>query len=221
MHKKRKTYVLLTLRECFVTSEDGKIRAVGVWEKYYYNRQELIRKLAISKVYDSNRIIDNLLANTSDTSVHVVDTLPNKGVYNFSYDSKRKYCLAKLVKNDIETFSYNIISKDVEKKVEELNIRRAKRLDKLKADRRSMKYTFRRGNVPGICKHRWHRGTYYRHPQLHRLMIQSANIEYKEFIKGKERMENLPTWDDRPRHNDKSWKTSFKCRKQWQKHQKH
>lgn len=63
-----------------------------------------------------------------------------------------------------------------------------------------------------------HRGSCYIHPSTTK---SRRNSIYKDdehtFIDTKAK--TLPTvWDEKPRHTDKSWKTSYKIKKQYMKH---
>lgn len=82
-------------------------------------------------------------------------------------------------------------------------------------------YKFRCEAVPFIRKRRrslfrcW-----YKTPKT----IQERRMFYgnEKYVRERRNPMNLPeAWDDRPRadgYNKKSWKKSFKCRKQWGKH---
>lgn len=76
---------------------------------------------------------------------------------------------------------------------------------------------FRKEPVPHTG-YRYSLKSFYRHPQTMNEMRQAANKEYKEYIRPKRRVKNLPTvYDDKYRSSDRSWKSQTKCRKQWQK----
>lgn len=79
-------------------------------------------------------------------------------------------------------------------------------------------YKFRQEPVPFTGKK--YRGKYYRIPKLHNLYKQTSDVEYKDFVRAKRNLNNLPNiyWDDAPlrsRANSKSWKDCSKKRKQW------
>lgn len=65
---------------------------------------------------------------------------------------------------------------------------------------------------------------YYRQPKfgmVKRLNCGHGKYGYDEedcFQTNKYKEQHLPCWDDRPRHIDRCWKTSFKVKKQWEKH---
>lgn len=76
---------------------------------------------------------------------------------------------------------------------------------------------FRKGPMPGIHKVNCHRGSVYRHVASFNEKKQNSDPEYFEFVRPKRRPHNLPDlWrDEKCRHNDKSWKSNSKKRKQW------
>lgn len=77
-------------------------------------------------------------------------------------------------------------------------------------------HQFRNGTVPYIRKCKWHRGCFYRKPRLYGVI--RSNTEYKEFYTARNNLSEAMVFDEKVRHNDKSWKTSYKVRKQWMKH---
>jgi hypothetical protein len=79
-------------------------------------------------------------------------------------------------------------------------------------------YNFRCDPVPGISHKTYKFCNWYRLPKLGRIRRLNASVEEKDLAVAKYKYKNLPEWDDRPRHVDKSWKTSCKIRKQWMKH---
>jgi hypothetical protein len=84
-------------------------------------------------------------------------------------------------------------------------------------------YRFRFEAVPFIRKRKysWFR-CWYKTPKTINERRQVCGNE--EYVRGRRNVMNLPeAWDDRPRadgYDKKSWKKSFKCRKQWGKHVK-
>ena len=85
--------------------------------------------------------------------------------------------------------------------------------------RRYPKHVFRRGPVPGTGhRHHYH---FYRSMNYGRIVRMVNHPDFKEYGRKKpyECMEQV--WFDYPvRHYDRSWKSSYKCRKQWQKNLK-
>lgn len=78
-------------------------------------------------------------------------------------------------------------------------------------------YEFRKDPVPGV--HKSH-GSYGRSAKVGRLIKMVDHPEYKEYNRHIDRYEKKAYgwWDAPSTHSDRSWKTSYKCRKQWQKH---
>ena len=112
--------------------------------------------------------------------------------------------------------NYSEIKDEVEKRIAEIKIHKLNINKKLAYESRLGQFEFRRGPVPNICHYRYHRGTYYRIPKLKNVKTanNSCDDETKIFEKSKYRTKNLPVWDDRVRHNNKSWKTQYKVKKQ-------
>ena len=79
------------------------------------------------------------------------------------------------------------------------------------------RFKFRHGNVPCVSKYKHHKGDFSQRMCMSGIRKENADIEHKEFIRPCERMSSIPYWDYRPRHLDRSWKTSYKCKKQWMK----
>lgn len=214
--KKNKNYVLLVFRRSFDISKGAYTDFQ--WIPSYYTREQLIAKLALNKVYSKDEyILDNLSTNMAETSVNK-EEIRDKLLDLKTFRYRPLYFIAKIVEGELYKVNIEPLVPLVNEKADELVQDREARRNRYKAFSRCETYRFRVDPVPNVHKYHCHRGSYYRRPQIGRLLRQSSEIEYKEFIKGDERKENMPTWDDRPRHNDKSWKTSYKCRKQWQKH---
>lgn len=57
-----------------------------------------------------------------------------------------------------------------------------------------------------------------RSPKLRNKMLSNIDIETGKTLKSKYKVENLDLWDGRSRYHDRSWKSSTKCHKQWEKH---
>ena len=192
--KKIKRYVILSVWYDYRANK-------YVWYKTSYTREQLVSKIALREVrkgtYDS--ILDNL-----------VDSMDN-----IEYG---KYFVGIEKSNEIVKLDMTKLSKEIDAEIEY----RERVLDNLRKSnecrRKLAKYTFRKGPVPNIHKCHYHRGSYYRHPKLKSVRKSVYDNEYKEFIKGKDVEASGLVWDDRVRHTDKCWKTSFKVRKQWQKH---
>ena len=216
--KKNKRYVLFTLeRKYDIRLGYGNFE----WWPCYYTREQLISRIAVSKIYSSPEysILDNLSDDMTEVSTKEIEIEVKNKLFNYTrWTYNRLFFIATVDGDEIHKVDIETLMDSVNKKADKIKKLRDSRQAKRKALRKSETYTLRYDPVPNVHKYHCHRGSWYRIPQLGRLMRQSDDTEYKEFVKGDERKENLPSWDDRPRHNDKSWKTSYKCRKQWQKH---
>jgi hypothetical protein len=111
----------------------------------------------------------------------------------------------------VEQFEKDILQayKKIKKQNEQMLRRAAYR-------KKQRQYYFRKGSVPFVTHHKWHFAGYYRSPQIHNAVVNNA--EYKEYSAPKYRRKNMPVWDDRPRHIDRSWKNQNKLKKQYMKH---
>ena len=220
---KVKNYIIFTLSRCmyFETGADYK------WYKAYYTREQLIHKLAIN--YGNEQCILNNLSNDMSETSCERKLVKNKYAFGGYYIVEHKlHFLAKIKNNSIVKLNINNIIDEVIEENVRLNKKAERRSKRLSAERnRYGIYEFRKGPVSGIHNYKsWHRGTYYRHPKTTKSKrlnvvgydcdeygIETAVINVDTKIKG------LPNvYDDLVRHNDKSWKTSCKVRKQWQKH---
>ncbi len=78
-------------------------------------------------------------------------------------------------------------------------------------------YKFRRGPVPGVGGRYHYRRTFRRPKLIHNIRL-ITDPEYTEYTR-KTSILSLGEywWDDFPRSLDRCWKSSRKCRKQWQK----
>ena len=210
-------YVLFQLKKKGINNEFK-------WVARYYSRRGLIHRIALGELGDLRIFSPILKYLASDMSA-------TECKYNWNNIGKDNYyrtiCyreyipiyyIGRLEKESIKPVSIYNMQTELKLEIERLEKERKHRLKKLEARYKVERYEFRRGPVPNIHKHTHHRGSSYRIPQLGRTRRNAENVEYKEFIKASERYKNLPIYDDRPRHTDKSWKTSCKVRKQWEKH---
>lgn len=183
------------------------------WVGSRYSRNELVTYLVRSKNYDYP-VLEHLSKDMSEKKLE----------YNFSskYGTYIPlYYIAKEVGERIIRFDVSTLAKDMEKKEKEIS-KHKKRVSKEYAHTRKLRdsYTFRKDPVYGVHKRRYHRGEFYRHCRIHRNATIEAmfKVEYTELMDASYRRINLPAWDEKIRHNDKSWKTSYKVKKQWMKH---
>ena len=194
-----------------VNTMDSRKPAVFKWEATYYTRERLVHRLALGTI----GIIDNVLEHLESDMSATERKSTWAGYYHYYIPM---YYLAVIKRGKITQLKVDELMQDIEAEGDRIIKRNQAYKDSRAAERRAQQFKFREGSVPKIHKRHWHRGTYYRIPQLGRVKRNAENIEYKEFIKPSERYKNLPVYDDRTRHIDKSWKTSCKVRKQWEKH---
>lgn len=233
-HTKKKNYALYTLSRLTEYSKmySGAIvtKVVGAttfgWIPSYYTKEGLISKLAINWYYSrkdkSNAILNNLSTDMSEeeTGYTIRETNDILFGHRYLYDYENTYFIAKVVSDGIEALDMSSIKADLYEAIKKVTNKRKNRIEQIESTHRAEQFKFRSGNVPGIGHNKWHRGTYYRIPRLKNVATQNCSCEgdTKEFTKSKYKPKNLPVWDDRVRHNDKSWKSSYKVRKQWMKH---
>ncbi len=204
----KKNYVIYELRN----DKDN-----FVWHGKYYDKKRFVYTLACT----CNReygILNNLSLDMHEDKLEVIG---REKVLEFSfYRYKPVYYIGRIDEdtNIISRVEVRDIIDDVLKKLEKINEKReklAKRQSWIRGLRHN--YRFRYDSVPGVHKISRY-GNWYRMPKLQRIRRLAEIEEYKQFVRPSERYKNLPTWDDRARHMDKSWKSSYKIRKQWQKH---
>ena len=167
------------------------------WRQRFCTKHELLSTLASGFDY-STGILNNLVQSPDEVS----------GEYK-----SKKYYLSKQTSNG--TVKLNLTELlcelhpyivNVQKQRERVAIARKQRHWELN------NYTFRVDPVPNVHKCN---GRYYRN--VHRMsnIRKLTDAEYREFTKPKD-VEPI-IWDDRPRFRSKSWKDSYKVRKQWMK----
>lgn len=206
-----KKYVLFQLKRADLYKERFK------WIPTYYNRRGLIHIIALGELGIRDKIIKYLAHDMSATRCKYIWN-DRDYIWSNSTSYIPIYYIGKIGKDGIKTVSINSLQSELDIEIKRIEKERKHRLKKLEARYKVERYVFRRGPVPNIHKRKHHRGSWYRIPQLGRTRRNAENVEYKEFIKASERYKNLPVYDDRTRHIDKSWKTSCKVRKQWEKH---
>ncbi|MBO5388908.1 MAG: hypothetical protein J6A59_12355 [Lachnospiraceae bacterium] len=214
-NNKTKNYILFTLGWSY---SDNSYK----WTPTYYSWSGLIHRIAQSEVYGVNPILANLSSDMSETSckktveVHKLYCSNKEYVYTRHHNL---YYICKVCDNKMYDIDYIKAVNDITLEIKRITTIKERKAKAREADARSNRYEFRREAVPGIHNYKsYHRGTWYRRPKLGRVKREAEIVEYKEFRKPKDRAVNLPLWDDKARCNDKSWKTSYKVKKQWQKH---
>lgn len=208
----KKNYIVLTLeyqRDYSIHPEDAykwysHYYTEKAWRQTVYTRQSLIHRLAISRVYGyTNSIEDNLTV-----------SLDTEQTVNSHY-------IAKISVNKVERVDLNSLENDINIEIDRI----VKNIERRKKSRYShyyvSEYTFRYDPVPNVHRSHYHRGSCYRHKKYHHI-LDEAFSEYGDYCRKskKELARELSDWESRCRHKDKSWKTSYKCRKQWMKNQK-
>jgi hypothetical protein len=206
-NKHRKNYILYTLRKGSWIDTDKSIK----WRPEYLYRDQLIRHIALHEVYYKSESILNNLVNSMEN--YTLEELCNA-------DTKLYYICKLVGTEEIIKVDINTLLPEVMVEVDKIKLEKEQRLkNSLAYVKARDSYEFRYDPVPFVHNYNNHHiGDYYRHPHINRIIHSAEYVEYKEFRKGKERKENMPTWDDRPRHRDRSWKTSYKVEKQWMKH---
>ena len=134
------------------------------------------------------------------------------GYCRIIYPSTYKYEIEKMLKNNDLTYVSNTI-----------NYRQYKPKKKYK----SYSYEFRKDPVPNTHKHTNLRSDYHLTRifqntfEIDREELDEMNINYYVPIRKKQEKEVKYNYGDiKLRHQDKCWKTSKKCKRQWQKHEK-
>lgn len=209
MAQNRKNYILFKLRKWY---DSG----VTEWRPFYYTRERLIHEIA---TYPD--ILNHLSTDMSEKTVsyHVVENDSCVFGYYVSYNSM--YYLAKVKQNRFIPLKKEDIEEEVEterKRLEEKGKRRQRRID---ARWTIPDYEYRKDPVPFVHnRNNRHSGCYYRHPATTQTKRNAVYIDEEYDLKFvNKKAKQLPNiWDDKIRHLDKSWKTSYKVKKQWMKH---
>lgn len=216
MSHSRRNYVLFTLRKSFYDSNFK-------WDPVWYTKNELIYKIArFTKSDGSNAILDNLSLDMSETECKYTYTKSSSRFLDGYYNYQHIYYIAKEKGNKIIRIDESSLMAEINEKNIVIN-KKSETRKKEYVHKRTLNdnYKFRKGPVPGIHNYNnCHRGDTYRHPITTKSIRNSIYRDEKyNFVDTKAK--NLPkVYDDLIRHKDKCWKTSFKCKKQWQKHQK-
>lgn len=211
---KNKNYIIFEL-----TRNPNYSYGVAGGSAFYWKDRKMTRERLIRYLADSYRwtypVLDHLSEDMTETSCE----------YCFEYGYHRIYIpvyfIAKIKSGNIIKVDRSSIENEVKEKKRELDIRREKSQKCYDWSRKmDNSYEFRRDPVPNVHKRHHHRGSYFRCCKIHGKAVTEAMMrtEYPELVDPYYRKFNLPTFDDRPRHLDKSWKTSYKVRKQWMKH---
>ena len=216
MSHSNRNYVLFTLRKGYYDSHFK-------WYPTWYTREELISRIARTTKSDgSNDILDNLSEDMSETECKFTYLKSNSRFLDGYYDYKYIYYIARVKGNAIIRINISSIINEINEKIIIVNKNYEAKRRKYAHERKLKNiYEFRKDPVPGIHNYNnCHRGTFYRYPTTTKSIRDSVyeDEEYKFIDTKAKKLPNV--YDDIVRHNDKCWKTSYKCRKQWQKHLK-
>lgn len=189
------------------------IRKVYTWRTEYMTREMFIHRIAINLTYaKDDSILAKRLSGFSNVELDMIMTR------DLGYDyHKSGYILVTKVKDVICEVDIDSMATEIENERLRILEHRAKVKAKYAAENRSQHSEFRRGPVAYTSHVKFSK--YFRNPRLGRVKRQGSIVEYKEFMTPDMGYKNLPCWDDRKRHNDRSWKSSYKVKKQWMKHQ--
>lgn len=210
MNRKR-NYLVFKLSEGYGTDRELK------WRPRYFSRQGLVHYLAVNVLYGNGSVIYNVVNVMYATSVNKRYIRDDNSLFGYRVVYDYKYHIARQCGNELITVSVESLMHEISLEVEKV-VKRKTDIAKSSAARiRCETYEFRRGPVAHTSKHRY-RYNFYRRPQLHQVQTVAEQYRGTEFNWSKYRVVNTPCWDDRPRHIDKSWKTSCKVKKQWMKH---
>lgn len=226
-HTRKKNYILYSLKE--VKSWDMTCPGIvytDVYKKFgwvpsYYTREQLINRLAINYYYNKEYSILNNIVDELHRIIPGHRLVHNSLFGNTYIRYDTVYCIGYFdTDSNVTIINKSNIEDDVMDAIKSIKHKKDKREKEAAYNKKANQYKFRKGNVPCIGHCKWHRGTYYRIPKLKNIKVhnESCEADTKEFEKAKYRTKNLPVWDDRCRHLDKSWKTSCKIKKQWMKH---
>ena len=210
-HKRNKRYIVYTL----VSRYNAKVgEPKFMWAECKYTKHALMIRIA-SSIIRGESILDHLTTDLTDMSVEY-ESLDSNGNRFLTRKYIKKYIITSVTGMNISKES---LAKDVKPFVTYCRKKRERKTKYWNYNRKTgTAYTFRCDPVPNVHKCHW--GSYYRLPKLHQVRKQNSVMEedYKEFNSTKYGYKNLPTWDDRVRCINRSWKSSYKVRKQWQKH---
>lgn len=215
--QKKLNYVLYTLTKNW---DDNNFK----WHSTRYNRQGLVHRIALSEVYSGcMSILSNISTDMSETTCEYKRIASKYSEAGYRFEYIPKFYIAKEDNDGFNKIIIDTILDAVYAEIERINKDIEKRKAIREAQHRMEKYEFRRGPVPNIHKCKSY-GRYYRHPSTtntkrkNEYIFDEESADYK-LSRSNYKINSLPTvYDDIIRHYDKSWKTSYKVRKQWQKH---
>lgn len=206
MHKRKgKIWVLATFSNTYYRK--------GKWYYTLLTRTQLIKKLALYQSNDKH-FFERLCSEMIDIPL----AFDHDMMLNYN-DYTTYYFIGRMVNNEAVRLTQRSLARAL-KEADKLNSENKVVHRRSRYYRVPTKYEFRCDPVSFTGKRRWHRGSYYRRCPSKKLLVEVYG-EYTEYTRSRRKSpKNLPVWDDRPRHTDKSWKTSYKCKRQWMKNKK-
>jgi len=219
---KNGNYVLYTLRSH--ASACASFTGAWKWESQYLTPNELINRIA--RLHGGNYdILANLQSDMSSTFSERAFTGTIWTLCDKRYDYYRdipKYYIGKIINGEVVRADLTPIMSQIQDKIKVIKARKKRNRAKYDYYRKAgNSYEFRRDPVPDVHNYKWHRGSWYRLPATAQAKRKAFDYELKEYTGNDwdDKARNLPTaYTDITRHKDKSWKTSCKVRKQWEKH---
>lgn len=210
----RKNYVLFKL----VIS--GFIYEKREWVKQYYTREQLIDYIVSFIRYRGDNILDRLAPDMSE-----------KTTYEHKYYDKTLYFIGRQTMKKREKViveaDINKLRKDVEIRLDKRDKKEEQKLKERQAYERNLQSEFRKEPVSDLCYYRFsaRHVHYYKNRRMHIMdKLTADELESMDTSSPKNKHKNkelyLDCYSYRMSYRDRNWKTSFKFKKQWDKHNK-
>lgn len=215
--KVHRNYVMYKLRKKSYTSSET------YWAPDRFSYNGLINTIARREYWNTGSVLEHLTDDFDNTYLRGRMMKDIRLFLGYYIEREDIYIITKENHDEVTILTADDLRADVKKQIKVIEAEEAKRAEKRAYEKRLRNsYEFRQGSVPFVHKRRWVRGSWLRHPATSN--SKRNNLYYDEYTEknfSDVRIRNLPSaYDDLCRHNDKSWKTSCKVRKQWQKHDK-
>lgn len=160
----------------------------------------------------------NFYQNISNSMLGEISLNFNDKKVSYRWDDYEKTYVPRLVPREIVVWDEK--DRIIDIRLYKEDILKASPGNRHRKQNRKETYVFRNGPVPQLCSKTKQRRKMFRHPHTTNERSQSSNPDIKPYIRPKRRHKNLVhSWDEIPRHNDKSWKNK-KIKRQWMKHLK-
>lgn len=217
MRKRDKCYVLYTM-----TYWHDYNFGYG-WRPTYYSREMLVHEIAKREFYPHmTSILDNLSKDMSETRSPSTWVESNYYFGKYTEIIGSLFYIGRWEGNAFFHIAPECLEREIAEEIARLCRKHVQQEKWMDFYLRQRQFDFRQGPVPGTgkCRRRHYR-CFYHNPVVGKSARLTSDPEYKEFetFKDKQRYLTWKGWDCKvPRHRDKSWKTSFKVKKQWQKH---